>query len=239
MHKALLLLAALLAGCGGGDAPVRTVQAAAPQTVVALGDSITRRTGICPAGESLAECIERDHIASATSYATHLAAASGWSITLLDNQGRGGDTCTDQPAWASGPHAGQARGIAARLDAVIAQRPTTVLLLAGINDALVWGVPVAEVVACVAGVREQLQAQRVRVVVLTYPPIDPATPVFTSADRLARLAALNAGLRGIGAIGPAYWPDWAAPHLTTDGTHPSAGGAVWMASAITRAMGVP
>ena len=57
--------------------------------------------------------------------------------------------------------------------------------------------------------------------------------------RLARLAALNAGLRGIGAIGPAYWPDWAAPHLTTDGTHPSAGGAVWMASAITRAMGVP
>ena len=49
----------------------------------------------------------------------------------------------------------------------------------------------------------------------------------------------NAGLRGIGAIGPAYWPDWAAPHLTTDGTHPSAGGAVWMASAITRAMGVP
>ena len=62
---------------------------------------------------------------------------------------------------------GVPEGIAARLDAVIAQRPTTVLLLAGINDALVWGVPVADVVACVAGVREQLQAQRVRVVVLT------------------------------------------------------------------------
>lgn len=233
----LLFLAGLLTACGGGqaDAPLHTASAATgmPQHVVALGDSITHRTGLCPQGEAMAECLERQHLDTAISYASHLANASGGALLLADNQGRGGDTCTAQPAWLTGPHAGQPRGLLARVPGVLAARPDTVLLLAGINDVMVWGVPVEQAVACVDQVRTQLQRERIRVVLLTYPPITRDTPVFASApDRLARHAALNAGLQAIGAVAPAYWPAWAAPHLTTDGTHTSAAGAVWMATAV-------
>lgn len=232
-----LLFTLILAGCGGGDAPMREAGAGEPVRAVALGDSITLRTGLCPAGMGLAECLDRQQLDTATSYATHLANASGGAITLLDNQGRGGDTCTRQPAWTTGPHIGEPRGMEARLVAVREARPNTVLLMAGINDVMVWGVTPADAAMCVAQMKALLEGRGIKVVVLTYPPITADTPVFAIApDRLARHAALNAELRRIGAVDPLYWPSWAAKYLTTDGTHTSPAGAVWMAQAIAKSM---
>ena len=73
--RSVILLAALLAGCGGSDAPVRSATASAPVTVIAAGDSITQRTGLCPAGMPLAQCGADEAIAS-QSWATYLPDAT-------------------------------------------------------------------------------------------------------------------------------------------------------------------
>lgn len=238
MHKALLLLAALLAGCGGGDAPVRSATASAPVTVIAAGDSITQRTGLCSPGLSVLQCGADETIAS-QSWVTYLPDATAGALLLIANEGRGGDTCTPQAPWASGIHAGQGRGLIDRLAPIIAARPSLVLLLIGINDVALYAVTPADVARCVADARSQLQAAGIAVVVLTYPPIMPGTPVYAGiADAPQRVAALNAALRSIGAADTAgAWPAWAARWYTADGVHSTPAGAVQLALRAAAAVG--
>lgn len=237
MHKALLLLAALLAGCGGGDAPVRSATASAPMTVIAAGDSITLRTGLCPPGMPLAQCGADEAIAS-QSWATYLPDATAGALVLVGNEGRGGDTCTPQAPWASGVHAGQGRGLIDRLEPIIAARPSLVVLLIGINDVALYAMAPADVAQCVAAVRTQLRAAGIAVVVLTYPPIVPGTPVYPGIDAPQRVAALNAALRSIGAADTTgAWPAWAARWYTADGVHSTPAGAVQLALRAAAAVG--
>lgn len=220
-----LCVASLLQACGGG-APMGEARAATPARVLALGDSLTQRTGLCTE-PTLAECIQADTLQAAASWPTYLGAASAGRLLLQANEGRGGETCLSLGAWTAGPHTGQARGLLARLP-VIGKAPAThAVVLIGINDVQQHRADPSAVAQCAAQVVEQLKASGLRVTLLTYPAL-AAWP-----DSVQRL---NAALLGVGAVPIDPWPAWAAPHFASDGAHPNPAGAVLMALGIAQAI---
>ncbi len=221
----------VLSSCGGSDA----ASAGSLTSVVAAGDSITLRTGLCVAGQALADCTAAQ---SSTSWAAYLPEATSGTWVVQANLGRGGDTCTAQAPWVGGVFDGVPRGLLGRLQQVIDSRAQLAILLIGINDVMLYGVTPGSVASCVAQARATLQAAGIQVLVLTYPPVTAATAVFGLTDADVRLAALNAALLAGGAVDTrAAWPDWAAAIYTSDGVHPMAPGAVSLALQVARAGG--
>jgi lysophospholipase L1-like esterase len=227
----LATILACLSACGGST----SASAGTVAKVAVAGDSLTLRTGLCPEGVTLDRCLAEGRASAESSFATYLPQASGGAWMVVANLGRGGDTCTPQAPYASGVFAGQSRGLAGRLQALIDSRPDLAMVLVGINDVAIYGVAPAAVASCVAGVRAALQAAGITVLLLTYPPVAGDSPVYGLRDADARTRALNAELMRIGAVDTSQaWPAWAASIYTTDGVHPAAPGAVAIAAIAAR-----
>lgn len=206
-----VVLAAALAGCGGGGDT-------AP-SLVAVGDSLTLQTGLCAPGDAFPACAHPDR-----SYASYLPG-------LVANLGRGGDTCTEQPAWLSGPHQGQKRGLALRFDEALRLSPSTISVLIGINDVNLWNVPVEAVVECVVKLWERAEVAGLHPVAVTYPLPSPSSLVFPPGA-VEKTKALNAALRlAAQKAGVTLVDGESLANLeTVDGVHPSPLGAQALAA---------
>jgi len=142
-------------------------------------------------------------------------------MTIVLNSGRGGDTCTTQAPYTSGPHIGQPRGLLTRLQPVIDARPDVAIVLIGINDVSLYGVTPAAVAQCVAEVRQRLMQAGIAVLVLGYPPMTGTKVFGAPADSTALNSALGVQMGA--------WPAWAAAYYMSVGVHPGPAGAVAMA----------
>jgi lysophospholipase L1-like esterase len=169
--------------------------------VLVTGDSVTRRTGLCGSADTYASCNSAGLIPHETSYASMIAPASSYDYLVKYSSGRGGDTCTTQAAFESGPFVGLNRGLLLRLQSTvigpaISQNANIVSVLIGINDVNVYGVPEPVVIQCIKSVWMQLRSSGFLIRAMTYPPISAGNTVFLDpAGSKSRAEALNRAIR--------------------------------------------
>lgn len=224
--------------------------------VLATGDSITRRTGLCNSTDTYASCNAAGRIPHEDSYAALLPAYSSFDYLVKYNSGRGGDTCTNGFRYANGPFVGLQRGLLARLSSTVISPANTfgadtISVLIGINDVNVMGradlgeiVSVSTTVQCIQSVWAQLLSSGFKVRAMTYPLISATNSVFPDpADSKTRASQLNAAIRSAYAAYKAQSPtskltlvdgelaytEAEIALMTSDGVHPNAKGAARLA----------
>lgn len=208
--------------------------------VLATGDSYTRRT---PCQSTNYEYCDMNYqLLHDQSYATYLNPATFYRVTTGDNSGRGGETCTTQEAFSSGPWTGQARGLLAQVnDRVVRRAEGVVSVLIGINDVNAYGVSLPELGNCLLSLYEAMSAKKI--IALTYPPVSNTTRVWAPmggglaeqnrvrVNQTIRTAVTYYNSRHSEKIRlvdlATVWPDPGA--YTVDGAHPNAQGAILMA----------
>jgi lysophospholipase L1-like esterase len=202
----LILICALLTACGGGSVPDP------PKTIAAIGDSLTLQTGLCADATGLPSCAHPER-----SYATY--------IGVIGNFGRGGDTCTPEEPFDSGPFKGQQRGMTWRIHELIALHPTQGVVFAGYND-LTRGVSNDLIVKCLADLWWRLQANGIEPIAVTYPKVQVNTEKVAALNVAIREAAKSAGIRLVDAE--------TVDVPTVDGLHPTETGARAIASLFSK-----
>lgn len=210
-------------------------------SVHAVGDSYTRQT---PCIYDYRTCDALGLIHHERSYSSLLNGATRYQVVNVDNAGRGGDTCTTQAPYTTGPWTGQARGVLAQVDTRINNRAANfVSILLGINDANVYGVDELTIQWCLESL--YVLVTNKKIVALTYPPISSTTAVWSIGGSAAEANRLwvNRAIRNAVASHNANYPTlfvrlvdletaWASTDSAThtmDGAHPSPVGAVTMA----------
>ena len=218
--------------------------------VLVTGDSITRRTGLCGATDTYASCNQAGAIPHEQSYASMIPPASSYDYLIKYSSGRGGDTCTTQAKFESGPFVGLDRGLLLRLQSTvispaILQSANIVSVLIGINDVNAYGVPESVVIQCIKSVWMQLRSSGFVIRAMTYPPISATNTVFVDpAGSKTRTESLNRAIRaavvefGVD-VAPgvvklvdgeqAYLSTALSQYADSDGVHPNAKGAAKLA----------
>lgn len=191
-----LVLAIAVSSCGG--------YSATPSLVV-IGDSITLRTGLCLATDTLSTCLSSGRPAPANSFATYLP-------NVIANLGRGGDTCTTQAAFASGPFNGQFRGMLARLDEAIELNPTRISVLIGVNDINSWAVSQTDVISCITMVWDRISSVGIEPIAMTY-GLMPAMKGVVELNASIRMEAARRHLTVVDF-------ETIVPYITVDDIHP-------------------
>ena len=198
MKNVLIVLSILLASCGGGGG--------SPQhTVLALGDSITLRTGQCSATDTIQTCTAAGRDFPQNSYASYVP-------QVVSNQGRGGDTCTTQAPFGPGPFNGVPRGVLLRVQEAISVHPSQISVLIGANDLNSWNVSEADVLSCIVQVWTAIQAAGIEPIALTYETM----PLMNGIVELNSNIRAEASKRGIRVVDFETIPGI----VTVDGIHP-------------------
>ncbi len=240
--KRLLAAIALLAIHGVAFAQARV-------TVMATGDSYTRRT-ICSAGQTYDQCDQAYGMKHDVSYATYLNAVTAYQIWPVTNSARGGETCITPPPsspnyyMSPGPWSTEVRGLMAQAATRINNRTSDVAsILLGINDINMLGESSANLKSCL---QQLYQAVAVtggkKVLAMTYPPVSPTTGVWGAGygpTASANVAVVNTAIRdAVTAHNAAYpankvdlldtstaWVPADVGTYTSDGAHPNQKGA--------------
>lgn len=213
--------------------------------VAVTGDSYTRRTN-CSSYSSYNLCDLSGQVKHELSYSTYLNSATNYSVVMTDNTGRGGDTCTLQAAYTSGPWAGTSRGLVDQIPARITSRPSeAVSILIGINDMNLYNVSEASLKACLRTLYYGVVTSGRKVIAMTYPPVSTTTNVWSptsGAIASANVAKVNNAVRAaVTEHNQAYasnyrvlladtanaWTSAEVGAYTEDGAHPN-----WIGAAV-------
>lgn len=182
---------------------------------------------------------------------------SSFAFLVAYNSGRGGDTCTTQNAYSSGPFNGLSRGLLDRLQGTVinqayAAGANVISVLIGINDINQYSVPQSTVVSCITSIWSQLTSQGFQVRALTYPPVSAINTVFPNPAASSQATVLlNAAIRNaVSSFNAAYGGPFPVKlvdmesayvdtcsntnnqlvcSMTVDGVHPNSSGAQKMA----------